>query len=327
MDADAAGIILYNLGLTGYTTIARDYNSSVVQVTTADGTVLRDYYATGLAPGILKPDVLAPGLNVLAAWPPKTTDSASTGPFNVISGTSMATPHVSGVVALLKSLHPDWSPAAIKSAILTTSDAVDNARGPILDEQHEKANACGRGAGHVNPVKAADPGLVYDITADEFAGYICWLQSTHANATSTLLDASLPCATLPKITTEQLNYPTITVPLRPTTFTVNRTGGRPACPPSGPALRTVTNVGPAESTYTAKVEAPSTLTVHVSPETLSFSKAGEKKTFSVSVIGQDLIAEGSLSWVSEKHVVRSPVVAVVRVGSPPPAPGRTSTQH
>jgi hypothetical protein len=229
----------------------------------------------------------------------------------------MATPHVSGVVALLKSLHPDWSPAAIKSAILTTSDTVDNTGGPIFDEQHGKANACARGAGHVNPAKAADPGLVYDITAHEFAGYICWLQSTHANATSTPLDSSLPCATLPKITTEQLNYPTITVPLRPTTFTVNRT---------------VTNVGPAESTYTAKVEAPSTLTVHVSPETLSFSKAGEKKTFSVSVsghsvTGQDLIAEGSLSWVSEKHVVRSPVVAVVRIGSPPLAPGRTSTQH
>ncbi|XP_047085242.1 subtilisin-like protease [Lolium rigidum] len=355
MDAGAAGVILYNLGDIGYTTIVRDYNSSVVQVTSADGAVLMDYATSSknntapsasvtynntllgarpapvvaffssrgpsaLAPGILKPDVLAPGLNVLAAWPPKTTDSASSGPFNVISGTSMATPHVSGVVALLKSLHPDWSPAAIKSAILTTSDAVDNAGGPILDEQHGKANACARGAGHVNPAKAADPGLVYDITADEFAGYICWLQTTHANATSTPLDSSLPCATLPKITTEQLNYPTITVPLRPTTFTVNRT---------------VTNVGPAESTYTAKVEAPSTLTVHVSPETLSFSKAGEKKTFSVSVsghgvTGQDLIAEGSLSWVSEKHVVRSPIVAVVRVGNPPPAsspPGKTSTQH
>jgi subtilisin family serine protease len=82
----------------------------------------------------------------------------------------MATPHISGVVALVKSLHPDWSPAAIKSAILTTSDVVDNTGGPILDEQHGKANACARGAGHVNPTRAADPGLVYDITAAEFAG-------------------------------------------------------------------------------------------------------------------------------------------------------------
>jgi hypothetical protein len=220
----------------------------------------------------------------------------------------MATPHVSGVAALVKSLHPDWSPAAIKSAILTTADAVDNTGGPILDEQHRKAKATAVGAGHVNPARAADPGLVYDITAAEFASYICKLQSAHANATSPL-KSSLPCAHLPKITEEQLNYPTISVILRQTQVTVNRT---------------VTNVGPAASTYTAKVEAPATLAIHVSPETLSFTKAGEKKTFTVSVndhgmAEQELTAEGSLSWVSEKHVVRSPVVAV-RTGSPAPAP-------
>ncbi|KAK1603851.1 hypothetical protein QYE76_027524 [Lolium multiflorum] len=349
VDAGAAAVLLSNDEVGGYTTILMDYNTSVIEVSAADGKVLRDYATStrnsvasltynntllgvrpapdvawfsargpsGIAPGILKPDILAPGLNILAAWPPK-TDSGS-GPFNIISGTSMATPHISGVVALVKSLHPDWSPAAIKSAILTTSDVVDNTGGPILDEQHGKANACARGAGHVNPTRAADPGLVYDITANEFAGYICWLESTDAKAAS-LLDSSLPCGDLPKITEAQLNYPTITVPLRPTPFIVNRT---------------VTNVGPAESTYTAKVEAPTTLAVHVSPETLSFSKVGEKKTFSVSVSGhgvteEELTAEGSLSWVSEKHVVRSPVVAIVgigRRGSPPPAaspPGRTS---
>ncbi|CAM0874985.1 unnamed protein product [Alopecurus aequalis] len=346
MDAGAADVLLYNQVLSGYTTVLRDYNTSVVQVTSADGSVLRDYATagknsvvsvtynntllgvrpapvvpwfssrgpSGIAPGILKPDILAPGLNILAAWPPK-TDSASAS-FNIISGTSMATPHVSGVVALVKSLHPDWSPAAIKSAILTTSDAVNSTGGPILDEQHGKATAIATGAGHVNPARAADPGLVYDITAAEFGGYICYLESTDGAMATSVLDSSLPCAELPKITEAQLNYPTITVPLRSTPFTVNRT---------------VTNVGPAESTYTVKVEAPTKLAIHVSPETLSFTKAGEKKTFSVSVSGhgvsqQELIAQGSLSWVSEKHVVRSPVVAVVGIGSPPPAPsppGRT----
>uniref|UniRef100_A0ACD5W7G2 Uncharacterized protein n=1 Tax=Avena sativa TaxID=4498 RepID=A0ACD5W7G2_AVESA len=340
LDAGAAGVLLSSLEFSGYTTVLRDYNSSVVQVTAADGKVLRDYATSAnnvvsvtynntllgvrpapvvawfsargpsrIAPGILKPDILAPGLNILAAWPSKT--KSASGSFNVISGTSMSAPHVSGVVALVKSLHPDWSPAAIKSAILTTADAVNSTGGPILDEQHRKANACATGAGHVNPARAADPGLVYDITAAEFGGYICWLQSTDAAmATGAAMDSSLPCGELTKITDAQLNYPTITVPLRPTPFTVNRT---------------VTNVGPAVSTYTVKVEAPTTLAVHVSPETLSFSKVGEKKTFSVSVSGhgvteQELIAEGSLSWVSEKHVVRSPVVAVVGIGSPPPPP-------
>jgi subtilisin family serine protease len=341
MDDGAAGVLLYNDEISAYTTDLIDYNASVVTVTTADGKILLDYGKSaavnsavasvtynntllgvrpapvvawfssrgpsGIAPAVLKPDILAPGLNILAAWPPK-THSAS-GPFNIISGTSMATPHVSGVAALVKSLHPDWSPAAIKSAILTTADAVDNTGGPILDQEHGKAKATAMGAGHVNPTRAVDPGLVYDITAAEFAFYICSLQRNHSMA-----NPSLPCAgQLPKITEEQLNYPTITVILRPTPFTVNRT---------------VTNVGPAVSTYTAKVEAPATLAIHVSPKTLSFTKAGEKKTFTVSVSGhgmdeQELTAEGSLSWVSEKHVVRSPVVAVRTRRSPPPAPSPT----
>jgi hypothetical protein len=351
MEAGAAGVVLCNEEIGGYSVELRDYNASVVEVTVADGKVVRDYASSArnssvasvtfsntllgvrpapvvawfssrgpssIAPGVLKPDVLAPGLNILAAWPPKT--EIGSGPFNIISGTSMATPHISGVVALVKSLHPDWSPAAIKSAILTTADAVDNTGGPILDQEHKKANATAIGAGHVNPARAADPGLVYDITAAEFAGYFCWLQSTDANKTS-LVNSSLPCADQPKITEEQLNYPTITVLLRPTPVTVHRT---------------VTNVGPAVSTYTAKVEAPATLVVRVSPETLSFTRAGENKTFSVTVSGQGVnerewTAEGSLSWVSEKHVVRSPVVAIIRTGgspiptpAPSPSSGRTS---
>lgn len=66
------------------------------------------------SPGILKPDIIGPGVNIIAAWPislDNTTDSNST--FNVISGTSMSCPHLSGIAALLKSSHPDWSPAAI----------------------------------------------------------------------------------------------------------------------------------------------------------------------------------------------------------------------
>ncbi|CAD6212283.1 unnamed protein product [Miscanthus lutarioriparius] len=341
LSAGAAGVVLTNSNTSGYTIVVRDYGPGVVQVSTAAGVNIT-HYATStrrsssaaaafftfnstvlgarpsptvasfsgrgpsaVTPGVLKPDILAPGLNILAAWPPalgetetSSSSSGGSGRFNIISGTSMATPHTSGVVALVRSAHPDWSPAAIKSSILTTSDEVDTNGGPILDEQHGKAGAHATGAGHVNPTRAADPGLVYDLSVPEYAAYLCALLGDRAQATI-VRNASLSCSKLPKTAEAQLNYPTITVPLQPTPFTVNRT---------------VTNVGPAASTYTAKVDVPGSLKVQVSPATLVFSKAGEKKTFSVSVSGQATggqdVVQGSLSWVSGKLVVRSPVLAV-----------------
>ncbi|EMS46560.1 Subtilisin-like protease [Triticum urartu] len=334
MAAGAAGVVLFNNQAAGYTIALHDYKAGVVQVTSADGITIAAYAKSAtngavatftynntvlgvrpspvvasfssrgpsyIAPGVLKPDILAPGLNILAAWP---------GPsFKIISGTSMATPHVSGVAALIKSLHPDWSPAAIKSAILTTSDVVNNIGDSILNERHGKASAYDRGAGHVNPARAADPGLVYDLGATDYAGYICWLFGDEGLRTI-VRNSSLTCVKLPKVKDVQLNYPTLTVPLASTPFTVTRA---------------VTNVGPAHSTYAVKVDSPSSMKVCVSPKTLVFSKAGEKKTFSVTVICQgvgasETFVEGSLSWVSKKHVVRSPIVAVRGAGDHAPAP-------
>lgn len=77
----------------------------------------------------MQPDISAPGVNILAAWPPETAPTVRPSgsvieeegvKWNFQSGTSMSCPHISGVVALIKSLHPHWSPAAIRSAIITT---------------------------------------------------------------------------------------------------------------------------------------------------------------------------------------------------------------
>lgn len=64
----------------------------------------------------MQPDVTAPGLNILAAWSPAVDKMQ----FNILSGTSMACPHVTGIATLIKAFHPSWSPSAIKSAIMTT---------------------------------------------------------------------------------------------------------------------------------------------------------------------------------------------------------------
>lgn len=70
----------------------------------------------------MQPDITAPGLNVLAAWSPVATEATAlrSVDYNIISGTSMSCPHASAAAAIIKSRHPYWSPAAIKSALMTT---------------------------------------------------------------------------------------------------------------------------------------------------------------------------------------------------------------
>ncbi|XP_075640588.1 subtilisin-like protease SBT3 [Castanea sativa] len=105
-------------------------------------------------PGILKPDVMAPGALVLAAWPSNikvATDQkqrALHGDYTILSGTSIACPHATGVAALLKRAHPDWSPTAIKSCIMTTADTYDNTHNPIKDNKNNSiASPLAMGAG------------------------------------------------------------------------------------------------------------------------------------------------------------------------------------
>ena len=72
---------------------------------------------------MFQPDITAPGVNIIAAYSELSDSTASKQPitpYNMLSGTSMSCPHVAGVVGLLKALHPNWSPAAIKSAIITS---------------------------------------------------------------------------------------------------------------------------------------------------------------------------------------------------------------
>ncbi|KAJ0972880.1 hypothetical protein J5N97_020839 [Dioscorea zingiberensis] len=130
--------------------------------------------------GILKPDVVAPGKDILGAWPYRSGPSDNF--FRLASGTSMAAPHVAGIMALIKKKHPTWSPAAIQSAIITTAKDMDLDGKPMVDNKNGKpASIFAKGAGLVNPSGAMDPGLVYDRNISDYKGYMCGLGYSSSN--------------------------------------------------------------------------------------------------------------------------------------------------
>ncbi|XP_027336548.1 subtilisin-like protease SBT1.2 [Abrus precatorius] len=249
------------------------------------------------SPGILKPDIVGPGVNILASWPfplDNTTNSKLT--FNIMSGTSMSCPHLSGVAALLKSSHPQWSPAAIKSAIMTSADIINLEHKLIVDETLHPADIFATGSGQVNPSNANDPGLVYDIQPDDYIPYLCGLGYSDTQV-GLIAHKTIKCSETSSIPEGELNYPSFSVVLASSqTFT-----------------RTVTNVGEAYSSYVVMVTVPEGVDVKVQPDKLDFSKVNQKETYSVTFsrvgsgyeMGQ--YAQGFLQWVSAKHTVRSPI--------------------
>ncbi|THU55087.1 hypothetical protein C4D60_Mb11t02860 [Musa balbisiana] len=297
--------------ITSYATSATKPTVSITYDGTVIGTspapVVASFSSRGPSingPGILKPDVSGPGVNILAAWPSDVVGGdgrMGRMTFNFESGTSMATPHLSGVAALLKSLHPGWSPAAIKSAIITTSDDKDRDGNEIMNEKHTTAGFFAMGAGHVNPSKAADPGLVYDLGIDDYIAYVCG-KFGNKGVRDIVRDTTVDCGKINNITESELNYPSIVVaPKNGTAATVKRT---------------VTNVGQANSSYTVEVEVPETVSVTVRPPSLSFSEVNQKMSFLVTAKWTTAgiptrNAEGNLKWVSGKRVVRSPVVVSI----------------
>src|SRR3954452_14801127 len=121
-------------------------------------------------PDIPKPDVTAPGVNILAAASPFPSAHTSLRPgqlFQSISGTSMAAAHVTGAAALLTQLHPTWSPAAVKSSLMTTANP-----DVLLEDGTTPAGPFAAGSGEIAPNTAADPGLILDAGTADYLGYL-----------------------------------------------------------------------------------------------------------------------------------------------------------
>ncbi|MGB5168299.1 MAG: S8 family serine peptidase, partial [Acidimicrobiia bacterium] len=230
---------------------------------------------------LIKPDITAPGIQILAGNTPTPIGGIQGEYFQAIAGTSMSSPVVAGVYALIKQAHPDWSEAMAKSAIMTTAyqEVVDNDRsGP--------ADPFDYGAGHVDPGNnvhkgsAFQPGLVYDAGLFEYAAFTCGQDWGVFNPGSCDFLESLEVPTDPS----DLNYPSIGVDGVPGTQTITRT---------------VTSVAPGNRTFTVSVEPPAGYDVTVEPSSFKL-KTGESFTYEVTItnvaapIGE--WRHGSLTW-------------------------------
>lgn len=265
-----------------------------------------------LTPEILKPDLVAPGVNILAGWTGRVGPTGLDGDkrhvsFNIISGTSMSCPHVSGLAALLKAEHPEWSPAAIRSALMTTAYAKYQ-NGEIIQDvaTGRPATPFDYGAGHADPVAALDPGLVYDAGVQDYFSFLCALNYT-AEQIKGSTNLNFNCNSRKNYSLRDFNYPSFAVPLE----TASGKGGGAGVSSTVKYTRTLTNVG-APATYKVSVSSkPSSVKILVEPQLLSFSQAYEKKTYTVTFTAASMpsgtTSFARLEWSDGKHIVGSPI--------------------
>jgi subtilisin family serine protease len=332
--ADGAGMILYNendaesqvtdthwvpsvhinntdgLVIKDYIDAAADPVAQITggEATAWPGSVMADFSSRGpnrLSADIIKPDVTAPGVNVLAGASPFPNPGSVPGElFQSISGTSMSSPHVAGIFALIKQAHPTWSAAMAKSALMTS------ARQNVLKEDGStQADPFDMGAGHIDPGSgvhkgsAFQPGLVYDAGLFEYAAFTCGAD-LGVFTTGT-------CAAL-----EGLGIPSDPSDLNLASIGVADLAG------SQTVTRTVTSVAQEAGwrTYRAVVDAPDGYSVTVSPDRIRLRR-GESATFEVTITNVsgpvDAWRFGSLTWTSNKADVYSPIAVKASLFSGP----------
>jgi subtilisin family serine protease len=266
--------------------------------TPIQGSVMAGFSSRGpnrLSGDIIKPDVTGPGVNILAGNTPTPEPGNVPGElFQAISGTSMSSPHVAGVFALIKQAHPDWSAAMAKSALMTTSR-----QDVTKEDASTAADPFDMGAGHIAPGErvhkgsAFQPGLVYDAGLFEYAAFTCGADlEVFTSGTCAFLEG-IGVPTDPS----DLNVPSI---------------GIAEVPGSQTVTRTVTSVAPGNSTSTASVDAPAGYEVTVNPSSFTL-KTGQSLSYEVTVTNVSAAPEtwafGSLTWEEKtgNYSVYSPI--------------------
>ncbi len=318
--------------------------------TPIQGSVMASFSSRGpneLSGDIIKPDVTAPGVNILAGNTP-TPDMGAPGQlFQAISGTSMSSPHVAGVFALIKQAHPDWSAAMAKSAIMTT------ARQDVTKEDaRTPADPFDMGAGHLNPLgtqwedyndghdrghdkgekddKSHDRGMKDDKSHDRGMKD----DKSDFDEEGTIFDPGLvydaglyeyvafTCGADLGIFTQGVCdfLEGIGVPMDPSDLNIPSIGIADLAGVQT-VTRTITNVSGDRIEVKAKVKAPSGFKVTVSPKKLKIP-AGGSATFTVTVTSKKSAPIGtwrfgSLTWKGDDYEVRSPIAVKAVLFSAP----------
>ncbi|KAM3733600.1 hypothetical protein ACB098_11G149000 [Castanea mollissima] len=254
-----------------------------------------------ISPGVLKPDILAPGVDI------RVGKYSLASNYVFLSRTSMSTPHFAGVGAELKTIHPEWSPAAIRSAMMTTAYVKDNT-GKIFKSQltNSSSSPLDFGAGHINPNKAMDPGLIYDMGLQDYIQFVCGLGYTKKQMTLLLRRTRWSCN---HKSIHDLIYPSFMAVLS------NKT----RYPVTMKFNRVVTNVANDKSVYRSHLEnIPTGMRISVKPRILTFTRKHQNRSFVASVVLDKLDGEypiptvfGFLKWIDQdSHIVSSPIVAI-----------------
>ncbi|KAI8019152.1 Subtilisin-like protease SBT3.15 [Camellia lanceoleosa] len=268
-----------------------------------------------LTPDILKPDIIAPGLNILAAWFPASKNMLS----NILSGTSMDCQHLIGITALIKLCiyHVPYSSTnmfkpkiVVSSPIIAfflikrrpnlqnAANLLDKNGKPItVDSKGRKGNAFDYGAGFVNPTRVLDPGLIYDAQREDYKAFLCSIG--YNDKLLQLITGDNKTCDQTFATPTSLNYPSIAVPHLKDKFSVTRT---------------VTNVGDPRSIYVAVMSPPMGINITVAPKLLVISRYGENMTFTMNFKVEAPLEGykfGFLTWRSRTTWVTTPLVVRV----------------
>jgi len=251
---------------------------------------------------IIKPDITAPGVKILAATTSAPMFGAAGETYKYLQGTSMSSPHIAGMAALFKESNSSWTPAQIKSAMMTT------ARQDLTKEDGTtQADPYDFGSGHVAPVSALDPGLLFDTNLADYLAFLC---GQNEEGFVEAYDTNCADLTSNGFSTDasQLNLPSIAIAelLEPETI-----------------FRTVSNATPVASSYTATIEAPAGFDVTVQTfdadgnetEASTLDVAGEngKASFALTFSKTDTTEVdawkfGAITWTdSAGHSVRLPL--------------------